>query len=288
MSGIVVVNSAFWLRCQQDAVEMTDLIDFQLPNGESFHWTTTNGDVTWTRSGVATKYVPFLGSGGGDFTEDTKLGVTVLNFMLANTGSALQQQLLSQDFAQARVWWGQVFVDTPDLGRNPIYYGKMGDFSYDRLQVTGQARNLWKSLNIQWPPYTYNDRCVLRFGSPVCGVLTSSYATTIASINVSSSNVLTLIVKSGTLSGSFSNGRFDFGRATCTWGTNSGHVRPIMAHTGDLLQFPYPWPNSDLTSLQLTINPGCKKRLIEDCTSLYNNNVNFMGFPWGVKEGDAY
>lgn len=285
---MIEVNSAFWLRCQQDAVSMTDLIDLQLPNGAMYHWTTSDDRVLWTRSGNLTEYVPFPGQGGGGFSEDTKLGVQALDFVLANTGSALQNQLISQDFAQAKLWWGQVFVDTPDLGRNTIYFGKIGDFTYDRTQISGQARNLWKSLNIQWPPYAYNDVCALRFGGPVCGINPASFGVSIASINVSSSNVLAVIVKSGTLSGSFANGRFDFGRLTVTYGTNSGHVRPIMAHTGDLLQLPYPLPNSDLTSLQLTIAPGCKKRLIQDCRSLYNNDVNYMGFPWGVKEGDAW
>lgn len=285
---MILVNTAFWLRCQQDDVLMTDIIDFELPGGQSYHWTSSNKELTYTLSGAATKYTPFAGKGGGDFSESTKLSVQVLNFVLANSGTDMQNQLLSQDFAQAKMHWGQVFVDTPDLGRNPMYFGKVGDFAFDRSEITAQARNLWKSLNIQWPPYTYNDRCAWRFGSTGCGVHTASYTVAINSINVGSSTQINLLVKSGMISASYANGRFNFGKLTITAGVNSGHSRPIMSQTGDLIGLAYPLPNSDLSALQLSIYPGCNKRLIEDCKSLYNNDVNYLGFPWGVKEADAY
>lgn len=285
---MITVNTAFWLRCQQDDVPMTDLMDLELPGGQTYHWTSSNKPLWYTRSGQLTQYDPFAGKGGGDFAEGTKLAVQVINIVLANSGTVIQRQLLSQDFAQAKLWWGQVFIDTPDLGRNPIYFGKVGDFAYDRNEIAAQARNFWKSLNIQWPPYNYNDRCALRFGGPVCGITVGSYTVTINSINVGSSTQLNLLVKSGTVSASYSPGRFNFGKLTVTAGVNSGHSRPIMAQSGDLFTLAYPLPDPDLTGMQVSIYPGCNKRLIEDCTSLYNNNVKYLGFPWTVKEGDAF
>jgi hypothetical protein len=43
--------------------------------------------------------------------------------------------------------------------------------------------------------------------------------------------------------------------------------------------------NPDLSGLTLSIHPGCKKRLLEDCKSLYNNDKNFLGFPWIPQAG---
>jgi uncharacterized phage protein (TIGR02218 family) len=199
---------------------------------------------------------------------------------MANSGAVLQQQLLTADFQIAALKIGQVFTDTPDLGRMDIYNGKMGDFSYTRHDITGQARNLWKSLNVQWPYYTYQDKCAWRFGSAGCGFNTASITIAINTINVGSSTSINLLLNSGTLSSSYTNGRFNYGRVTVTAGVNAGMIRTIRTHTGDLLFLGQALPNGDLTGIQLSIFPGCNKRLLEDCHSLYNNDANFLGFPW--------
>jgi hypothetical protein len=61
-----------------------------------------------------------------------------------------------------------------------------------------------------------------------------------------------------------------------------------MSQTGDLLALAYPLSNTDLTGLKVSIYPGCNKRIVQDCTSLYNNSKNFFGFWTMPKEGDAY
>jgi uncharacterized phage protein (TIGR02218 family) len=274
------ISSAFFAKLQGDNVEIAEIIDLTLPNGTAFHWTTANGEITWTRSGTATKYVPFPGKPGGGIQEDISLGVSVIDFTMANSGAELQGQLLSSDFALAFLQVGRIFIDTPDLGRLDMYDGKIGDFQYDRLELTGQARNLWKSLNVQWTYYTYQDKCAWRFGSPGCGFNTASVTIALNSIEVGSSTTIDILLPAGTLSNSFANGRFDFGRATITGGTNDGAVRSIRAHTGDLISLSYVLSNPDLSGLTLSIHPGCKKRLLEDCKSLYNNDRNFLGFPW--------
>lgn len=283
-----LVSTAFWQRLQGDNVELADLIDLELPNGVAYHWTSANQDITYTLSGAATKYNPFPGNGGGDFQEGIELAVQVMNFTIANTGPVLQGQLLSQDFAQAKVKIGQIFIDTPDLGRMPIYTGKMSDFGYNRQEITGQARNLWKSLNIQWPYYSFADGCSWRFGSIGCGVNVASITVAVPSVDIAGSTVLNIHVASGMISASYDAGRFDFGRITITAGTNSGCIRPVMTQSGDYFQLGYPLPNPDLTGITLSIRPGCKKRLIQDCKSLYNNDVNYLGWPWMPKMTDAY
>lgn len=271
------VPQAFRDRLQADNIELAELIDLTLPNGEGLHWTTANGPISYTLSGDLTKYIPFPGNPGSGIQEDTQLGVSDINFTIANSGADLQGQLLSTDFAQARLNIGRVFTDTPDLGRMMIYNGKIGDFSYNRLELSGEARNIWKSLSLQWPFYTYNDKCAWRFGSAGCGFNVSSVTIT-ASVDAGASTTLDLILTAGTLAG-YTNGRFEFGRLTVLTGVNSGLVRSIRAHSGDMLSLSYPLPKTDLTSTTVSIFPGCKKRLVDDCKSLYNNDRNFFGFP---------
>lgn len=278
------VSSAFWLRLQGDNIEMAELIDLTLPNSYVYRWTTANEEVTW----AGNKYIPFPGQPGSGIEESIDLGVNVIEFTIANSGTQLKQQLLSSDFALAGIDIGQCFTDTPDLGRMSIYKGKVGDFGYNRAEISGQARNIWKSLNVKWPYYTYNEKCVLRFGSFACGFNTTSVTQHISSINVGSSTTLELLVQSGTLVNSFPAGRFNFGRATITGGVNSGAIRTIRNHSGDLLMLSHPLPNPDLSGMTLDIFPGCQKRLLEDCHSLYNNSKNFLGWPWIPIEEDAF
>lgn len=281
------VSSAFWARLQLDEVNLTELIDLELPYGGAKHWTTSNQPLTYTLSGAPTVYTPFPGHATSGIEESIDLGVSIVQFTMANTGDDIQTQLVARDFSLAQIKIGQCFVDTPDLGRMNIYLGKIGDFSHNRDEISGQGRNLWKSLNIRWPYFTYQEKCVWRFGGAGCGFNTASVTVAVNTINVASSDTLNILLTTGSLNG-YTPGRFNYGRATITGGTNSGAIRTIRNHSGDLLQLSHELPDTDLTGLTLSIFPGCQKRLIEDCKSLYNNDANFMGFPWIPNFEDAF
>lgn len=274
------VTSAFFTRMQGDNLHLAEVVDLEFTqNSLSYHWTTANHEFTKTLSGVATIYHPLPGV-GGNIEDNLALGVAVMQFTLANSDPYIQGQLLSQDFALAGIKAGWVFTDTPDCGRLDFYIGKIGDFSFNRLELQGQARNIWKSLNVQWPYYTFQEKCVWRFGSPGCGFHTASITIAINTINVASSTTLDLLLNSGTLTASFANGWFDYGRLTITGGVNSGTIRTIRNHSGDVLGLSHVLPKNDLTGCKISIYPGCKKRLKEDCTSRWNNASAFFGWPW--------
>lgn len=278
MHPITGNSSLFQQRLQADNIEIAEFIDLELISSISYHWTTANQPLTYTLSGAPTTYYPFPGGTGSGIQESTDLGVSVMDFTIANTGQILQGALLAGDFSLAGLKIGQCFTDTPDLGRLEIYVGKVGDFAFDRHELTGQARNIWKSLNVSWPYYTYQDKCAWRFGSAGCGFNTASITIAVNTINVASSDTLNIMLNSGTLTQSYAPGRFNFGRATITGGLNKGLIRPIRIHTGDLLSLGQTLPNGDFTGLTLSIYPGCQKRLVADCKSLYNNDKNFFGY----------
>jgi uncharacterized phage protein (TIGR02218 family) len=274
---------------QEDGVRLCELIDLEAPTA-SFHWTTANAPITYTLSGVATVYEPFPGATEGGAEESIDLGVTEISFAMANTGTLFSALMNGGELEMATIKVGRVFVDTPDLGRMYYYEGKLGNIVRDRRTLAGQARGKWDSGLHRWPYYNYEDDCGWRFGSTGCGVNVSSFTLTLAttSIAVGSCTTLDIRLSSGTLTGSYANDRFVFGRFTVTGGVNSGQVRTIRTHTGDLLGLSHPLAINSFTGMTATIFPGCRKRILDDCHSLYNNVENVLGFKWIPIQEDAF
>jgi hypothetical protein len=105
---------------------------------------------------------------------------------------------------------------------------------------------------------------------------------------VNSSTPYVVLCASGTISRSYTNDRFKFGRATAITGANSGMIRSIMDQTADQLTFSHPFAYTISSGDQFSIWPGCLKRTIEDCTSLYNNSKNNQAFQNIPNETDAF
>lgn len=282
-------ESAFYAKMQLDGQQFVEIIDLVTQN-KTYHWTTFDVPITTVRSAVSTKYDPLPGDVTRGLQEDSDMSVGIISFILANTGQILNDMLVSDDISNATIEILRVFADTPDLGHMPYFDGKMGNYTYDRHTVSGQARNIWGGLAQQFPYYTYQDKCAWRFGGPGCGFDASSvtFSVPVDSIDVTSSTTLNILLGSGTLQQSFSNGYLDFGRFTVTDGVNSGFVRTIRSHTGDLLRLSHPLTVDSFAFMAADIYPGCRKRLLEDCHSKYNNSSAFLGWPWIPIQEDIY
>lgn len=267
------VNSAFWLALQQPNIEMADLIDLTA-GASTFRWTTANAPLV---VGSHT-YDPFPGVAGRGAEESTDLGVGVLEFGVVNSGD-INALLVSEGLGRASVAISRVFVNSPSLGRMYTFRGTVADLTYNRDHVSGTIRNAFSAVVGRWPYYAYQDKCAWRFGGTGCGVNASSY-TVVGSVNAGSSSALWLHATSGTLSTSYSPGRFERGRLTITSGVNSGQVRTVRANTGDILWLSHPLVYDVSSNFTFEVRPGCRKRIVEDCRSLYNNHTRFLGFPW--------
>lgn len=281
-----VVNSAFYERLQSNG-QLVELIDLFTRN-RSFHWTSANGPITATMSGSAVNYTPFPGGTPSGIEESSDLGVSVIDFVMANTTGLLGEITRGGEFAMSPLVISRVFADTPDLGRMYIFNGQVGDYTRDRQTIVGQSRNLLQGLASRFPLHTYQDTCVWRFGSDGCGFDTSSVTFNLTSLNVASSTTLVLRAMSGAIVQSYSAGALDWGRVTITGGVNSGSVRTIRAQTGDLIGLSHPLPINSFANITLSIYRGCRKRLIEDCRSTFNNDENFLGFPWIPIQENAF
>jgi uncharacterized phage protein (TIGR02218 family) len=275
------VNSAFWLALQGEQIGLADLIDLDTPSG-TYRWTTSN--VPIVSSGQT--YDPFPGGADKGAEESTDLGVGNINFSVVNSGQIRELLMVNElDFADIAI--SRVFVNSPDLGRLYSFRGKVADLTHNRDLIRGQARGLFNGVNGSFPYQTYQDYCVWRFGSTGCGINTASY-TVATSIFPSSSNALTLLASSGGISGAYGSGRLDRGRLTVLSGVNSGQVRTIKAHSGDFIVLSHPLPYSVASGFAFEVYPGCRKRIMDDCASRYNNTSRALGFPWMPKNESAF
>lgn len=276
------VNSAFWLACQGNDVNLTELITLELKDN-TYRWTSCDVPIV---SSLHT-YNPFPGMSGKGSEESTDLGIGVIQFSMTNSGDLNNYLETNQlDFAPVSV--RRVFQNSPDLGSIWVFRGKLGDLSYDRSTIGGQARNLFNGVAAKYPLFSYQDTCVWRFGSQSCGVNTSSISFT-GSLSAASSNPLVLVAGSGTIANSYTLNQLSRGKITITSGVNSGQTRTIRANTGDMFAISHALPYSvDSGGATYSIYPGCRKYLISDCLSKYNNTQNFLGFPWIPKQQYAF
>jgi len=282
------VSSAFFERLQEDGIQIVELVDLFTPNG-SFHWTTGNEPLTAALSGQATTYDPFPGRALGGGKRNAELKTSALQFLVANSGSVLGDILSGQELHRSTVTVARVFPDTPDLDRMVIFDGSLGAISWDRNKVQGQVRDGVRNLVNEWPPYSYHDKCSWRFGGQGCGVDTSSFTITLSgdvAISASSSSKAALWVNC--FGAAFADDHFTFGRLTATGGVNSGSVRTVRVHTGSLLGLSHGFPATPQNSDSYTLFPGCRKRLVTDCHSKYDNADRFMGFKWIPLQEDGF
>ena len=268
------VSSGMWEALQQQHVEIVELIEIAHPN-LNLNWTT--GNKSLVSSG--TTYSVFAGQSQGGVAENADLTVSVAGFIIANRSGEFDGLLDGANFDAASVVVRRVLVSSPDLGSIEIFRGKMGDIKWTRNQIEGSVRNLWGSANQSWPLYSYRDGCSWKFGSTGCGVVTNSFTVTFSATQIASASPIVIHLNSGTLTQSYDNGYFDFGRITFVTGADSGDLRSVRLHSGDSLALSHRLPSEVLTGA-FTIFPGCRKRLVPDCTSKYNNASAFLGFPW--------
>ena len=275
------VSSAYFDRLQEDSVTVVELIEL-VGSTRQWYWTTANHTIVSSDQ----TYDPFPGRSGKGLEESIDLGISVIDFVIANSGGDFDLLLDTNNLDFADLSIRRIFPDTPDLDSMNIFKGRLGDFSYDRRMVSGQARNAFNGVQIKWPYYTYMDQCAWRFGSTGCSFDTSSI--TITNSLLLDVDRLAVSVNSGTLTQSYSNDYFTKGRITFLDGINSGEVRTIRAHSGEVLELSHELPSSVAAGAGFDLYPGCRHRLIEDCLSKYNNSSNFLGFPWIPRQEQAF
>lgn len=274
------VSSVFWAALQQDGISICELITLT-SKARTWRWAISNDIVV--NSGQS--YVPFPGNTAQGIEEGIDLTIATIDFTIVNSGTELDYLMSNSDLEMADILVRRVLVNSPDYGSVEIYRGKLGDYAYTRDEITAQARNFFNSINIQWPYYTYLDQCAWRFGSEGCGFDTSSVTVSSTCWPLAGGSRLGV----NCAIQSQSSGYYDRGRFTFTSGANSGVARAVRIYEGgQTIYFSHAVPFDVASGDSFSLYPGCRKRMIQDCTSKYNNAKNFLGFPWIPKPENAF
>ena len=275
------MSSAFWAACQEPAVQLTNFIDLVAPNS-TYRWVTSNQEIP--NSGNT--YEPFPGANVSGVADASDLSISVIDFVVSNSGSFFDALTENNALDRASVTIRRGLVNSPDLGMVTIFVGDIGEYSYNRMTVTGRVRNQFDGADIKFPPFTYMNTCSWRFGSVGCAFDTTSVTIT-SSMGGPSSGNLGVTIYSADLA-LLPDRDVVFGRFTFTSGVSSGAVRTIREQNGEELFFSHPVAFAPSSGDSYTLFPGCKKRLVEDCISRYNNSSNWLGFPWIIKQEQAF
>lgn len=281
---VLPMNSGFWAALQDDDIPMGVTIDLFTP-GNNYFWTTQNDNVRMANSsGDTVEYTPFPGQPFGGNRRTSDMAVATIKFVMANSGGAFDNMILGKEIGRSTLTLRRYFTNSPGLGTVETMRGVVGDFVWNRDEIAGQVRDTLGSAAQQWPYYNYQDGCIWKFGGVACGFDTSSVTITM-SLDIGSSTALKIMAVSGSLTQSYANEFFNFGKLAATGGVNSGQVRTVRAHTGDMLLLSHQFGGA-VNSIAATVFPGCRKRRIADCTSKYDHAHNFVGWEWiPIQEG---
>lgn len=152
-----------------------------------------------------------------------------------------------------------------------VFKGLVTGVSFEGAQATLPCASRFALASRRRVPWlTYQAGCNLEWGSARCGVDKASYALT-ATV---AADDMTGRVLSVPAADSYDNGFFSGG-----WVERAnGDRRFIDSHTGALLQLQMPWGDLAAGGETVTVYPGCQ-RTEAYCASVFNNLVNYLGWP---------
>lgn len=183
-------------------------------------------------------------------------------------------QIESGIFTQSRVY---VFVTdwaSPEEDEEPRMAGLFGKVKMEDDRYIVEMMTLLDLLGQQvgksFPPL-----CPLQFGGEECGVDAVSLRVTAT---------ITSVTDQYTFTASTLLQDDDYFGAGQVWfedGSNQ-YVSPqrVKSFGSGVIGVTEPFPYMPEVGDEITIEPGCRKRLQEDCISKYDNAVNHLGFPF--------
>jgi uncharacterized phage protein (TIGR02218 family) len=176
------------------------------------------------------------------------------------------------DFAKIRVFQ----VNYLDLSQGKLKQrkGTLGNVSRRGARFVAELRGLMQQLQ-QPIGEVFQTTCRAKLGDARCAVNLTPFTVTgtIDSIN----GQVGFTDAARTEAAEY----FTAGEFTWTSGSNNGLVAHIRKHAaGGVFTFSQPMPFALAVGDSYSMVAGCRKRLIEDCKTKFNNVVNFRGEPY--------
>lgn len=238
-------------------------------DGAMFGFTST--DVAFSFDGVlyeaATGFTPTAMQQNAD--------LSVPNMEVAGF---LDSDSITEDDLTAGRWDGaaiEIFeMNYRDLsmGKMILRTGKLGNVTAGRTAFQAELRGL--SQDLQQPVgEVFTAACPAALGDARCKVDLESLRVEYSLTGVGNRRSFTVIA-AGQPTDYFSGG-------VARWesGANAGLSMEIRSFGGGVFELVLPMPYAIVVGDVVSLVPGCRKRLLEDCRDKFANVVNFRGFP---------
>ncbi len=215
--------------------------------------------------------------------------------LVANGGTISWQDAIRQglfDGARCEVWrcfMSRASTTAPFtvVGTIVWFYGRIGDIEIGRTKCSIKVKSLLDLLNVQMPKRLFQAACTFVFGDTQCkfnravdgaagpGGGGPSYA---QDITCDVGTIQSQIVVDGGLVPVPST-LFNQGTLIGLTGNNLGYKRSITFVQNDIIYLLHPWIFPVVVGDQFTVLPGCD-HTVDTCTLIFNNLINFGGFPY--------
>lgn len=169
----------------------------------------------------------------------------------------------------------------PYLGAITQYKYTIINISFSNERWEAQVQGITRKLS-QKVGRIYGRLCDNDLGDFICrvDVVALSENGTVFAINTSGQNARTTFDASGLTE---VDGFFTHGRLTWTTGLNAGFKSQVKLHTvgaATTIELQIPTSYAIVVNDTFNVEPGCAKRLQEDCDDKFDNVVNYTGFPF--------
>lgn len=243
----------------------------------------TDHDVSIRFEGVT--YRASIGHAPTDIDTSADLAVDNLEIQAFIDDASLREaDLLAGVWDYARVDVFEVNYNDLTMGARYIKRGRLGNirlWSRPRkfiAELRGLSQHLQQSV-----VEVYSASCLADVFDARCapgGVMASGK--TLASESRTGQVVTSSTDRRTFVASALDDGPWQAGKVTWTTGLNASYAMEVKSWTNGTktLVLMLPMPYDIAASDTFTINPGCLKRIIEDCKTIYNNVLNNRSFPY--------
>lgn len=154
------------------------------------------------------------------------------------------------------------------MGTLPLRAGTLGEVSAEGGSFNAELRGLAQALQ-QVIGRTYSKRCDADLGDSRCTITLAAYTVTGTVSSFSSKSVFvgsSVPTRAG-------------GKLTWTSGLNSGLFMEVKSLSGSTITLVQPMPYAIAATDAYSVYAGCDK-LPATCKTVFNNIINFQGFPF--------
>jgi uncharacterized phage protein (TIGR02218 family) len=163
--------------------------------------------------------------------------------------------------------WADVTQGTMQLRR-----GWLGEVKINGGKYEAELRGLHDLLQRPFGK-TYSPECRYGFGDASCKINLATYTVTGSASSITDNARFTDTTRSEP------DGIFNYGLLTWLTGANAGLAMEVKSFIAKQFTFWLPMPNAIAIGDTYSVYKGCNKRFAT-CQSVFNNAINFGGFPY--------